>query len=631
MSRRKWPVFLLVTAGGVAWAAKRKGEPAGASSYRTTPFWRVYDWVAQMVDDRVGWDKLPTPAGLLVLVGVRNILRRENLHDTTSQPSSVPANPDPFTSAVLASRTSDGSYNDLSNPTMGARGTRFGRNIPLEQARPDPHTMLEPSPRIVSRELLTRHEFVPATTVNLLAASWIQFMVKDWFSHGEGDPANVWEVPLPADDPWPEHPMRILKTLPDPTRVPGSTAPPTFANTETHWWDASSIYGTTAKSETMRRTGSDGKLVIKPDGRLALPQEPKANPALVPGWWVGLEMMATVFVLEHNAVCDRLKSEYPSFSDDELFERARLVIAALIAKIHTVEWTPALIAHPTSVAALRANWWGLAGERIRKAFGRVSESEVISGIPGAATDHFGVPYALTEEFSIVYRMHPLIPDDYQFRSVADDAVLQELDFRRLAGLYAEDVTKQLGLTNLFYSFGTSHPGALVLNNFPRFLQDFERPDHKEVHMDLAAIDILRSRELGVPRYNQFRRLLHLKPAASFEALVGDADAAERLSRVYGGDIERLDLIVGMFAERPPKGFGFSDTAFRIFILMASRRLNSDRFFTKDFTPEVYTPAGYDWVQQNTMTTVLLRHYPELRPALRASTNAFQPWSRVTEP
>jgi len=37
----------------------------------------------------------------------------------------------------------------------------------------------------------------------------------------------------------------------------------------------------------------------------------------------------------------------------------------------------------------------------------------------------------------------------------------------------------------------------------------------------------------------------------------------------------------MLGEQLLPGFGFSDTAFRIFILMASRRLKSDRFFTND--------------------------------------------------
>jgi hypothetical protein len=148
-------------------------------------------------------------------------------------------------------------------------------------------------------------------------------------------------------------------------------------------------------------------------------------------------------------------------------------------------------------------------------------------------------------------------------------------------------------------------------------------------MDLAATDILRTRELGVPRYNEFRRLLHLKPARSFLDLAEDKETAAKLSTVYGGDIERVDTIVGMFAEKKPQGFGFSDTAFRIFILMASRRLNSDRYFTSDFTTEMYTRVGMNWVQNTTMIDVLLRHYPELRPAMRGVTNAFQPWETVT--
>ena len=70
----------------------------------------------------------------------------------------------------------------------------------------------------------------------------------------------------------------------------------------------------------------------------------------------------------------------------------------------------------------------------------------------------------------------------------------------------------------------------------------------------------------------------------------------RLREVYRS-IDEVDTMVGLFAETPPAGFGFSDTAFRIFILMASRRLQSDRFLTVDFRPEVYSPFGMDWVAQ----------------------------------
>ena len=104
--------------------------------------------------------------------------------------------------------------------------------------------------------------------------------------------------------------------------------------------------------------------------------------------------------------------------------------------------------------------------------------------------------------------------------------------------------------------------------------------------------------------------------------------ARELREVYG-DVERVDTMVGMFAETNPTGFAFSDTAFRVFILMASRRLNSDRFFTTDFTPEVYTPAGMKWIDDNEMTDVILRHFPGLRPQLRGLDNAFVPWPKAS--
>ncbi len=583
--------------------------------YRQTPFWRIYDWAAETLDHNFGWDKVPTPLGLLILIGLRNILRQQNLYDTTHEPAINLPPVEPMQARYLTERTADGTHNDLDNPAMGMAGSRFGRNVPIEYTYPEPESaILSPNPRTVSLELLTRENFQPATTLSMLVAAWVQFMVRDWFSHGKSPKENPWLIQLRDDDPWPEHPMKILRVPADPTRPPSSNLPPTHVNTETHWWDASQIYGSSKEQEAMRRSGQDGKLIIGSNGLLQLPSDPNLNPALVPGWWLGLEMMMTVFTLEHNAICDRLRAEYPTWSDDDIFERARIINAALTAKIHTVEWTPAIISHPTSQYALRANWWGLEMEQLNRLFGRLSSSEVISGIPGSETNHYGIPYCLTEEFTIVYRMHPLIPDDYSFRSADDDRVIVNHTFREIAGPHAEEVLQQVSMTDAFYSFGTSYPGAIILNNYPRFLQHFERPDG--YFMDLAATDILRARELGVPRYNQFRKLLHLPPANSFEELTDDPALAEKIRRVYNNDIDRVDAIVGMFAEKRPQGFAFSETAFRIFILMASRRLNSDRFFTKDFTPEVYTQAGMDWIRDNTMSTVLLRHYPHLRSSLR---------------
>jgi hypothetical protein len=599
-------------------------DPVSGSVYRDSAGWRLYDGVAAAADRCVGWDKLPTPLGLAVLIG---LLRQRNLYDTSGEPAvNTPAVP-PLEPAFLVTRTPQGIYNDLDRPAMGMAASRFGRNVPLEATGREPDDLLmEPNPRAVSRELFTRTEFVPATTLNLFAASWIQFMIRDWFSHGRGDPDHSYELPLEPGDPWPAPPLTVLKTLTDTTRPPDATFPLTYLNTATHWWDGSQLYGIDPTVEGFVRSHTGGRLNVGFDGNVPLPTDPKLDPREVPGWWLGLQMMVNLFSLEHNAICDRLAQEYPSWDDDQLFEHARLILAALLAKIHTVEWTPAVIAHPTTEIAMRANWYGIAGERVKTTFGRISSSEVISGIPGSTQDHFGVPYALTEEFTIVYRMHPLIADDYSFRSAADGHAIEERTLRELSGPNSQPVLERIGMRDLLYSFGTSNPGAIVLNNFPRFLQEFVRPDGKL--MDIAATDILRSRELGVPRYNEFRRLLHLRPAGDFDDVTDDQAVAERMRTLYRGDIERLDAIVGMFAEKRPEGFAFSDTAFRIFILMASRRINSDRLLTNDYTASTYTQTGIDWVENTRFVDVLQRHYPDLAPSLRQLANGFKPWSPV---
>lgn len=595
--------------------------------YRNSPFWRAYDGLSQIIDQKKGWSELPRPIGLAVLVGVRNVLRKSNLYDTRTAPAidepEVPA----FDPRFLVERTPDGTHNDLKDPAMGRAGARFGRNVPIEHTWPESESaMMSPNPRLISRELLTRDAFVPAESVNALVAAWLQFMIRDWFSHGKGDPARTWTIELEEGDPFPERPLEILRTLADPTRPPGSADhPPTYLNSETHWWDGSSIYGKTLEEQGIVRSGVDGKLKVGIDGRL--PFDPTHDPALEPGFWVGLLMLHTVFTREHNSICDRLKADHPHWGDEPLFQHARLVNAALMAKIHTMEWTPAVISHPTTVTALRANWFGLAEERVHKLFGRVVDNEVISGIPGSENNHYGIPYSLTEEFTAVYRMHPLVPDEFSLRSVADDSPLGEpRTFRELTGRSGVEIAGAIDMTDLLYSFGTEHPGVVCLHNFPRFLQEFERPDGH--YLDLAATDILRNRELGVPRYCEFRRHLHLPVPGSFEELTDNATWADELRRVYG-DVERVDLMVGMYAEPLPRGFAFSDTAFRIFVLMASRRLNSDRFFGRDFNAKVYTQAGMDWIDDNQMGDVLARHFPALRGALDPD-NAFRPWRRAGE-
>jgi hypothetical protein len=526
------------------------------------------------------WYELPRPAAMKNLIEVRDELREKNLHDT--EDPKLAEQTGPVAEDLKATRTVDGSYNDLKCPMMGATGRRFGRNVPLTETFPDTANLLNPNPRDISRALFTRTKFQPATILNVLAAAWIQFQVHDWFVHEKGTADNTHNLPLADDDTWFERPMRVPKTPTDPVTGGSSNRPPAYVNKNSHWWDGSNIYGSTLEEQKVLRTGSGGKVKVRDDGRLFFDETVGTEiTGSRDNLWVGLSLLHTLFSREHNAICDMFMKEHPDWDD----------------------------------------------QRLQKVFENLADNDLVSGIPGSPTAHHAAPYSLTEEFTSVYRMHSLIPDDYEIRSVKDGKVLASYELPELSGRAGRKVIEKFDCADLFYSLGVAHPGALRLHNFPKHLQNLHKDTTGE-RFDLAAVDILRDRERGVPRYNQFRRLFHKPSVKTFEELCDNKEYAEEIKRAYGGDIEKVDLLTGLMAEPLPEGMGFSDTAFRVFILMASRRLKSDRFLSAEYGPERYTQEGIEWIENNSMLDILKRQEPGVKPALAGVTNAFHPWRRI---
>ncbi|UPJ39455.1 peroxidase [Bradyrhizobium sp. 40] len=585
----------------------------------------VPDVVYRAISFFVRWDKLPRLLGAANLSAFRDRLREHNLHHTgygTTSPR--------WSTGNDRWRSADGSFNSLDHPRMGMAGARFGRNFALPECVPDRlDDLLEPSPRVISEELLARREFIPATSLNLLAAAWIQFETHNWFSHGAPKSGNEFKIPLKPNDEWPADEridgcMKIRRTVCDETpREPWLGATPTFRNLNSHWWDAGQIYGSDRARQMQIRSRADGKIAVGNDGMLpADPVHPGADlTGFNDNWWVGLSLLHNLFAREHNFICDGLKARYPTWKDQELFQRARLINAALIAKIHTVEWTPGILGHPALDFGMHANWSGIPCRVLRAVLGK--NSEAAFGIIGSPTDQHSAPYAMTEEFTAVYRLHPLIPETMDVRRL-DSTEITPSDLVNMQGRASREFMQTHGFVDLLYSFGTAHPGAIRLHNYPNFLRRFTKDD--QPLLDVAAIDIMRDRERGVPRYNRFRELVGKKRVKTFEEITSIPGAAGKMRAIYKGDVDRVDLMVGLLAEDLPDGFGFSDTAFRIFILMASRRLKSDRFFTDDYRAEVYTNFGMDWIHNNGMKSVLLRHVPQLGPALEGVNNAFAPWN-----
>ncbi len=212
---------------------------------------------------------------------------------------------------------------------------------------------------------------------------------------------------------------------------------------------------------------------------------------------------------------------------------------------------------------------------------------------------------------------------------------------------ATSFMRERGVADWALSLGRQRLGLLALQNHPRFMQNLRmgRLQSPTQQIDLAALDIIRDREHGVPRFNEFRRQYGLRQLTSFDDFVdahlasGSPEATEQtqlvatLREVYGqhrcdtskiitraqrnpdgsaindclghsdgsmvDNVEDVDTVVGYLAETTrPHGFAISETQFVVFILNASRRLFSDRFLTSSFRPEFYTTLGIDWVMNN---------------------------------
>jgi tetratricopeptide (TPR) repeat protein len=600
--------------------------------------------------DRVwtNWYRRPLPLEILTLAYMREQLNAHNLDSSYPAGTLVgfqPPGQEP-PPGVRQFRTADGSWNNLADPKEGAAGTRFLRNVELSAIRPETAQLLAPNPREISRRLLTRPsnsdgrpEMTEVPFLNLLAASWIQFMNGDWINHGEIVFKDVIEVPLPQDDPacdrYRQSKMFIGRTQPDPTRIGGREPAATSSiNEVTHWWDGSQIYGSDQATQDRLRSFRLGKLRLNNDGTLPVDGTGVEDTGFRRNWWVGLSMLHTLFVREHNAICDMLHEAYPAWDDNRLFNVARLINAAVMAKIHSIEWTPGILPNPALNTALNVNWYGLLTFALHKGKARKTLSEVnvrnaeLGGIVGNPIDKHGCAFGLTEEFVEVYRLHSMLPEILRLRRRGQDGTAEEVPFPATRQRGSASITQRYAMSDLFYSFGNQHPGDLVLNNFPRFMQELSIPGNP--FFDMGTVDIVRARERGVPRYNEFRRQLGLNPIRSFGDLTDDANVRNELRSVYGddpNDVEKLDLLIGTLAEgRRPTGFAFGETMFQIFILNASRRLQADRFYTDCFNEDVYTPEGLHWIDQTDFKTVLLRHYPELADTGLANVkNAFEPW------
>ncbi len=593
------------------------------------------------------WDSRGDLRGKLELAAMREQLNKDPLQSTYDGTVGFQAEGQVKPEWTDRVRTATGAWT-TNEPMEGAAGTEIQRTgAPVTQRKNRALDPTLPNPREVSRALMTadgpRKE---APFLNNLAIAWIQFQVHDWVNHAPGDTDGTYRIPLAPDDPlrktYGMEAMFVPKTAKNVLPQDGKI---TYLNEVTHWWDGSQIYGSDQATQDRLRTGADGKMLA--DGQLRiegdeLPINGKTgteDTGFARNWWVGLDIFHTLFVKNHNSIALALKKAHPDWSSDQLFHTARLVNSAEMAKIHTVEWTPAVLPNKKLVGGMGANWWGLL-EDMRKPFserrvdnGWEPKDPVLGGIVGGTRDNHGKPFGLTEEFDEVYRLHSGMADHIDILPIGAKKPVATLGADATRGTAARPTMEKYGMETLLNSFGNQHMAALVHNNYPAFMQDMSVQGNSVV--DLGAIDVLRARERGVPPYNEFRRQLGLNPIKKFEDLGCDDATLAKLKELYGDGpegVEKMDLLAGTMCEmKRPSDYGFGETLFQVFIQMASRRLQADPFYTDKFTAQYYSKEGMDMIEHCTLKGLLLQHFPELAKAgLAGVNNAFEPWGTTAE-
>lgn len=110
-----------------------------------------------------------------------------------------------------------------------------------------------------------------------------------------------------------------------------------------------------------------------------------------------------------------------SIRSDINFFRIRLINTAQIVRIHTLEWTGAILNTDFINESLIAQWYGQVSPRVEKILQSMNISIGANSTPTHANnppDYRGVPFSLTEEFVSVYRMHSLLPDTIAIRQMS---------------------------------------------------------------------------------------------------------------------------------------------------------------------------------------------------------------------
>ncbi|XP_076833033.1 prostaglandin G/H synthase 2a [Brachyhypopomus gauderio] len=304
---------------------------------------------------------------------------------------------------------------------------------------------------------------------------------------------------------------------------------PAFTKALGHGVDLSHVYGDTLERQHKLRLFKDGKLKYQVvDGELYPPlvREVQAEmhyPPHVPeehrfavgheafGLVPGLMMYATIWLREHNRVCDVLKQEHPDWDDEHLFQTTRLILIGETIKIVIEDY----VQH-------------LSGYHFKLKF----DPQLLF------SEKFQYQNRIASEFNTLYHWHPLLPDAFQ---------VQEKMYTYPQFFFNNSIVMEHGISNLVESFTKQRAGRISGGrNLPPAVQGM-------------AIKVLeQNRETRYQSFNAYRKRFNMRPYRSFEDMTGDKELAAELESLYG-DVDSVEFYTGLLVEKPRSGAVFGET------------------------------------------------------------------------
>ena len=322
--------------------------------------------------------------------------------------------------------------------------------------------------------------------------------------------------------------MQFNRSLYDVDTGTGSDNPRQQLNEITAWIDASSVYGSDdRRAQALRtndgsgrlKTGANDLLPFNVDG---LPNAGGDSPALFLAGDVraneqaGLTALHTLFVREHNRLAGIIARSHHHMSGDQIYERARRIVGAQMQAITYNEYLPMLLGSD-ALAPYRGyqpNVDASISNEFSGALYRYGHSALSTTL-----------LRLDKHSKEIRHGHLRLRDAFfSPQRITDEGGIEPL-LRGLASQMCEDVDVYVVDDVRNFLFG--EPGA---GGF-----------------DLAALNIQRGRDHGLPGYNEARIGFGLRPAQTFADISSNPDIQAHLASAYA-TVEDIDLWVGGLAE-----------------------------------------------------------------------------------